>query len=158
MYATMDHPISTARTGWRPPGPAVIIAPMETPRETSNVAPDRGYLAAARAIRWLLDHAPEQPSLARSARAAGRSAFHFERSFGRWAGSPKRFLQFLTRERAKRALRGSADGGRVLRFEGRWTSIRARVLHFSPPAIPSRYPDPACLRRLAASPATLHSG
>ncbi len=101
---------STARTGWRPPGPAAIIASMETPRETSNAAPDRGYLAAARAIRWLLDHAPEQPSLDRAARAAGRSAFHFERSFGRWVGvSPKRFLQFLTRERAKRLLRGSAD-------------------------------------------------
>jgi AraC family transcriptional regulator of adaptative response/methylated-DNA-[protein]-cysteine methyltransferase len=42
------------------------------------------------------------------ARASGLSLFHFQRLFKRWAGvSPKRFLQFLTAEHAKKCLRES---------------------------------------------------
>jgi AraC family transcriptional regulator of adaptative response/methylated-DNA-[protein]-cysteine methyltransferase len=44
------------------------------------------------------------------AAAAGLSPFHFQRVFKRWAGiSPKRFLQFVTLEHAKRALAGEAS-------------------------------------------------
>jgi AraC family transcriptional regulator of adaptative response/methylated-DNA-[protein]-cysteine methyltransferase len=47
----------------------------------------------------------EQPSLGQVAREVGLSEFHFQRLFQRWAGvSPKRFLQFLTLEEAKRLL------------------------------------------------------
>jgi AraC family transcriptional regulator, regulatory protein of adaptative response / methylated-DNA-[protein]-cysteine methyltransferase len=68
------------------------------------------YDTVARAIRWLRHHAFAQPSLADLSRAAGLSEFHLQRLFGEWAGvSPKRFLQFLTREHAKQALRASAD-------------------------------------------------
>ncbi len=51
-----------------------------------------------------------QPRLDEMARAAGLSAYHFQRLFTRWAGiSPKRFLQFLTAEYAGRLLRESAS-------------------------------------------------
>jgi AraC family transcriptional regulator of adaptative response/methylated-DNA-[protein]-cysteine methyltransferase len=70
------------------------------------------YERIARAIVYLEDHAVEQPSLGAVARAAGLSEFHFQRLFRRWAGvSPKRFLQFVTAQRAKRRLQG---GGTVL--------------------------------------------
>jgi len=65
------------------------------------------YERIARAIAYLEDHAAEQPSLGAAARAAGLSEFHFQRLFRRWAGvSPKRFVQFVTAQRAKRRLQG----------------------------------------------------
>lgn len=63
------------------------------------------YARIARAIAWLQAHAAAQPDLASAARHVGLSEFHFQRLFTRWAGvSPKRFLQFLTIEDAKRRL------------------------------------------------------
>ena len=73
-------------------------------------ASDGPYATVAAVIRYLLGHAGEQPDLATLARHAGLSEFHLQRTFGDWAGvSPKRFLQFLTKEHAKAALRASAD-------------------------------------------------
>ena len=73
-------------------------------------ASDGAYATVAAVIRYLLRHAGEQPDLAALARHAGLSEFHLQRTFGDWAGiSPKRFLQFLTKEHAKAALRASAD-------------------------------------------------
>lgn len=58
------------------------------------------------AIHYLERHAAHQPSLGEVARAVGLSEFYFQRLFRRWAGvSPKRFLQYLTIEHAKHALR-----------------------------------------------------
>ena len=63
------------------------------------------YQRIERAIRYLQSHFLEQPDLAAVARAAHLSEYHFQRLFSRWAGiSPKRFLQFLTLEHAKRQL------------------------------------------------------
>ena len=63
------------------------------------------YQRIERAIRYLEAHCLEQPDLAAVARAAHLSEYHFQRLFSRWAGiSPKRFLQFLTLEHAKRQL------------------------------------------------------
>ena len=63
------------------------------------------YQRIERAIRYLQSHFLEQPDLATVARAAHLSEYHFQRLFSRWAGiSPKRFLQFLTLEHAKRQL------------------------------------------------------
>lgn len=62
-----------------------------------------------RAIRFLEAHAEEQPDLKRVAQEVGMSEYHFQRLFRRWAGvSPKRFLQFLTAERAAAHLRANA--------------------------------------------------
>ncbi len=63
------------------------------------------YTRIARAIEWLHHHADHHPDLAQAARASGLSEHHFQRLFTRWAGvSPKRFLQFLTLEDARRRL------------------------------------------------------
>lgn len=68
-------------------------------------SPARDYERIARAIGFLRDNAAAQPDLAAAARQAGLSEHHFQRLFTRWAGvSPKRFLQFLTVEDAKRRL------------------------------------------------------
>ncbi|MGE0559492.1 MAG: methylated-DNA--[protein]-cysteine S-methyltransferase [Burkholderiales bacterium] len=69
----------------------------------SGTHPD--YARIAQAIDWLHRHAAHQPDLSRIARATGLSEHHFQRLFTRWAGvSPKRFLQFLTLEDARRRL------------------------------------------------------
>lgn len=68
------------------------------------------YRRIERSIRHLAEHFRRRPSLAEAARAAHLSEFHFQRLFRRWAGvSPKRFVQFLTVEYAKRLLAESAD-------------------------------------------------
>lgn len=63
------------------------------------------YRRIADAIEYLRTHAAARPDLAAVASHAGLSEHHFQRLFTRWAGvSPKRFLQFLTVEDAKRRL------------------------------------------------------
>jgi AraC family transcriptional regulator of adaptative response/methylated-DNA-[protein]-cysteine methyltransferase len=63
------------------------------------------YERIAKAISYLQANYLEQPGLETVARAVHMSEFHFQRVFSRWAGiSPKRFLQFLTVEHAKRQL------------------------------------------------------
>jgi AraC family transcriptional regulator of adaptative response/methylated-DNA-[protein]-cysteine methyltransferase len=63
------------------------------------------YQRIAQAIRFLEDNARRQPGLAEVAAHVGLSEYHFQRLFSRWAGiSPKRFLQFLTKENAKSLL------------------------------------------------------
>lgn len=63
------------------------------------------YLRIEQAIAYLENHYKDQPSLEEVAADIGLSEFHFQRLFTRWAGvSPKRFLQFLTKESAKELL------------------------------------------------------
>jgi AraC family transcriptional regulator of adaptative response/methylated-DNA-[protein]-cysteine methyltransferase len=60
------------------------------------------------AIEYIEKHANRQPGLSEVAKSVGLSEYHFQRLFTRWAGiSPKRFLQFLTKENAKGLLRHS---------------------------------------------------
>lgn len=71
---------------------------------------NRHYAIVADAIAYIRSHARRQPSLADVAAHVGLSEYHLQRVFTEWAGiSPKRFLQYLTKERAKDALRASAD-------------------------------------------------
>ncbi len=63
------------------------------------------YPLVAAAIRYLVEHYDEQPSLDEVAAIAGLHPHHFQRVFKRWAGiSPKRFAQYLTVEHAKSLL------------------------------------------------------
>ena len=63
------------------------------------------YDRIAAAIRFLERNFLNQPTLGEIASELGLSPFHFQRIFQRWAGvSPKRFLQFLTVEYAKKLL------------------------------------------------------
>jgi len=68
------------------------------------------YQRVAQAIRFIEANAGRQPELGEVAAAVGLSEYHFQRLFTRWAGiSPKRFLQFLTKENAKQLLAGSTN-------------------------------------------------
>jgi AraC family transcriptional regulator of adaptative response/methylated-DNA-[protein]-cysteine methyltransferase len=63
------------------------------------------YLRIEQAILYLENHYKDQPGLEEIASNIGLSEYHFQRLFTRWAGvSPKRFLQFLTKEGAKELL------------------------------------------------------
>src|SRR5262245_48828007 len=63
------------------------------------------YLRIEQAILYLEQHYKDQPNLEEVAANIGLSEYHFQRLFTRWAGvSPKRFLQFLTKEGAKELL------------------------------------------------------
>jgi AraC family transcriptional regulator, regulatory protein of adaptative response / methylated-DNA-[protein]-cysteine methyltransferase len=57
------------------------------------------YARIEQAIRYLEENFRSQPSLGEIAAHLGLSEYHFQRLFTRWVGiSPKRFLQFLTKE------------------------------------------------------------
>lgn len=68
------------------------------------------YARIEQAIHYLEQNYLTQPELADVAASVGLSEYHFQRLFTRWVGiSPKRFLQYLTKEHAKRVLRRSGD-------------------------------------------------
>jgi AraC family transcriptional regulator of adaptative response/methylated-DNA-[protein]-cysteine methyltransferase len=70
----------------------------------------RDYEIVEKAIAFIEAHHGAQPSLARIAAAVKLSEFHFQKIFSRWVGiSPKRFLQFLTKEHAKKLLKQSRN-------------------------------------------------
>ncbi len=63
------------------------------------------YRRIEQAIRFLEENYRRQPSLAEVAEHVGLSEYHFQRLFSRWAGiSPKRFVQVLTIDYARRRL------------------------------------------------------
>jgi len=73
-----------------------------------NDSLDFDYARIEKAIGFLHSHYLEQPDLAATAQAVHMSEYHFQRTFTKWAGiSPKRFIQFLTVEHAKRRLADS---------------------------------------------------
>ena len=68
------------------------------------------YRRVEQAILYLENNAHRQPSLKEIAASVSLSEYHFQRLFTRWVGiSPKRFLQFLTKERAKQMLERSEN-------------------------------------------------
>jgi AraC family transcriptional regulator of adaptative response/methylated-DNA-[protein]-cysteine methyltransferase len=63
------------------------------------------YSRVEKAINYLEENFQDQPSLRELADHLNMSSCYFQRVFKRWAGiSPKRFLQFLTIEHAKKML------------------------------------------------------
>jgi len=68
------------------------------------------YQRIEKAIQFLAENFHSQPSLKEIAGNIYVSEFHFQRLFTRWVGiSPKRFLQFLTKEYAKTLLEKSIN-------------------------------------------------
>ncbi len=68
------------------------------------------YTRVERAIAFLEENYRRQPELKEIAASINLSEYHFQRLFTRWVGiSPKRFLQFLTKEHAKELLEKSRD-------------------------------------------------
>jgi len=76
----------------------------------SYAQPLEDYARIEQAIHFLEKNFRQQPDLKEVASSIGLSEYHFQRLFSRWAGiSPKRFLQFLTVEYAKRLLTESKN-------------------------------------------------
>ena len=68
------------------------------------------YQTVALAIRYIKAHQLHHPSLAEIAQHLQMSEHYLQRLFTQWAGlSPKRFLQFLTKENALQALASAKD-------------------------------------------------
>jgi AraC family transcriptional regulator of adaptative response/methylated-DNA-[protein]-cysteine methyltransferase len=68
------------------------------------------YERIEKAIKFIENNLSSQPDLKAIATHIGLSEYHFQRLFSRWVGiSPKRFLQFLTKEYAKQLLQQSAN-------------------------------------------------
>ncbi len=77
------------------------------------------YALIEQALGYLEAHVKDQPDLSALAEQMGYSEFHFQRLFTRWVGiSPKRFLQFLTKEHAKAALQESFSIDRTTYLAG----------------------------------------
>ncbi|MGD8714600.1 MAG: bifunctional helix-turn-helix domain-containing protein/methylated-DNA--[protein]-cysteine S-methyltransferase [Desulfobacterales bacterium] len=80
---------------------------MKTP-SLSQASDD--YDRIEKAIKFIEKNFSSQPDLKEIAAHIGLSEYHFQRLFSRWVGiSPKRFLQFLTKEYAKHLLEDSAN-------------------------------------------------
>ncbi len=68
------------------------------------------YQLIERAIQFIEANVQRQPELEEIAAAVGLSEYHFQRLFTSWTGiSPKRFIQFLTKEHAKELLNKSEN-------------------------------------------------
>lgn len=66
------------------------------------------YYRIEKALAYIETHADRQPDLADVAASVHLSEYHFQRLFSRWTGiSPKRFLQYVTKEYAKQLLKGT---------------------------------------------------
>lgn len=78
--------------------------------ENKQLEPLQYYTIIEQAIQYIEANVQNQPELEEIASAVGLSEYHFQRIFTRWAGiSPKRFLQFLTKEHAKGLLSQSEN-------------------------------------------------
>jgi AraC family transcriptional regulator of adaptative response/methylated-DNA-[protein]-cysteine methyltransferase len=78
---------------------------MEINRIEQN---SQDYARIAQSIRYLEQNFQDQPGLDQVAAHVGLSEYHFQRLFTRWVGiSPKRFLQYLTKEHARQLLASS---------------------------------------------------
>ena len=88
--------------------PAGTLDGENTPECRALSALERDYHRMQATLQWLVENFDTQPSLKSIAERASLNPFHFQRVFSRWVGlSPKKFVQFLSLERAKRCLDAS---------------------------------------------------
>jgi AraC family transcriptional regulator of adaptative response/methylated-DNA-[protein]-cysteine methyltransferase len=100
--ARLSHPVS--------PAAAAAFRPDSSAADATLAEQSRHFAIVARAITYIRAAAPQQPTLEQVAAAVHLSPFHLQRLFSEWAGvSPKRFLQYLTKEHAKRELARAGD-------------------------------------------------
>ncbi len=114
---------------------------------------DAHYDMVAEALRYLVEHQAEQPSLGELARHLGRSEAHVQKRFQAQAGlSPKQFVKALTRDRALARLRAGATVLDAALDSGLSGPGRLHDLLISTDAV-----TPGEARRLGAG-VTLHRG
>jgi AraC family transcriptional regulator of adaptative response/methylated-DNA-[protein]-cysteine methyltransferase len=83
----------------------MVTAALDTRQQLSD-----DYQIIEQALIYLENHYTDQPSLEEIAAHVGLSEYHFQRLFTRWVGiSPKKFMQFLTKEHARDLLDQSAS-------------------------------------------------
>jgi AraC family transcriptional regulator of adaptative response/methylated-DNA-[protein]-cysteine methyltransferase len=83
---------------------------MLTPTVLDYAQLSEDYARIEQAIHFLEANHTAQPSLKEVADSVHLSEYHFQRMFTRWVGiSPKRFLQYLTKEHAKGLLARSQN-------------------------------------------------
>jgi AraC family transcriptional regulator of adaptative response/methylated-DNA-[protein]-cysteine methyltransferase len=83
---------------------------MELRKMTTIYQQAYDYRRIENVVQFLENNFRHQPELKDIAAHAGISEFHLQRLFKRWVGiSPKRFLQYLTKEHAKLLLRNSTN-------------------------------------------------
>jgi AraC family transcriptional regulator of adaptative response/methylated-DNA-[protein]-cysteine methyltransferase len=76
----------------------------------TKLEPSQHYILIEQAIQFIEANVQRQPELEEIASSIGLSEYHFQRLFTRWTGiSPKRFMQFLTKEHAKELLARSEN-------------------------------------------------
>ncbi|MBI3153340.1 MAG: methylated-DNA--[protein]-cysteine S-methyltransferase [Chloroflexi bacterium] len=76
----------------------------------TNLEHSQHYKLIEQAIQYIEANVQRQPELEEIASAIGLSEYHFQRLFTNWTGiSPKRFMQFLTKEHAKKLLSQSEN-------------------------------------------------
>ena len=107
----VDGPFVSVRTAQgRHTGENRVMTTYDVPTTVTDLphAPvrDEDYASQVeRALEWLSRNFERQPSLAEAAGHVGLSEYHFQRRFRRQVGlSPKKYVQFLTLERAKELL------------------------------------------------------
>jgi AraC family transcriptional regulator, regulatory protein of adaptative response / methylated-DNA-[protein]-cysteine methyltransferase len=71
-----------------------------------NKQPETDFIRISEAIGYIKDNFRSQPTLDEVAEKIHVSPFHFQRMFTEWAGvSPKKFLQYITLDHAKKLLK-----------------------------------------------------
>lgn len=81
---------------------------VESRDELARLSQD--YHRIEQAIEFIETRQEDQPGLAEVAESVHLSEFHFQKLFSRWVGiSPKRFLQYLTKEHAKKLLENAGS-------------------------------------------------
>jgi len=89
-------------------GTSSAIVSDRTPTPADVTSRCRDYQRMADTLTWISDHFEEQPTLSDIAARTGTSPYHFQRVFSRWVGlSPKKYVQYLTLDRAKASLDAS---------------------------------------------------
>ena len=89
---------------------SLSIGPRVQAPDRDLLEHDTGYALVERAIRYLQRHSAAQPSVADLAEALGCDPAALRRQFSALAGvTPKRFVQYLTKEHARSLLSQSAD-------------------------------------------------
>ncbi len=87
---------------------AIILPARDNSSRSELDSLARDYQRMEATLEWLVENFESQPSLEDIASHAGLTPFHFQRTFSRWVGlSPKKFVQFLSLEHAKRCLDAS---------------------------------------------------
>jgi AraC family transcriptional regulator of adaptative response/methylated-DNA-[protein]-cysteine methyltransferase len=103
-----DSPPHIARIGLPCSWTRLMMGPLDTAEEGRMQTPGKDYSRIEKAILFLENNYRRHPTLGEVARTVNLSEYHFQRLFRRWAGiSPKRFVQFLTLEYAKKLLHRS---------------------------------------------------